>query len=148
MNSAEPAGVNVVTGSWAELGAAASRIRHEVFVDEQRVPADMELDEFDAVSHHAVAFDGDRAVGTGRLLPDGHIGRMAVRREARGAGIGSLLLRELMQQARLRGDAGVVLHAQCTARGFYERHGFVPEGPVFMDAGIEHIAMRLSFFPE
>jgi predicted GNAT family N-acyltransferase len=139
--------VKVVTGSWAELGAKASAIRHEVFVEEQRVPVELELDEFDAVSIHALALDGETALGTGRLLPDGHIGRMAVRHAARGAGIGSLLLLALMQQARQRGDTAVLLHAQLSARGFYERHGYVPEGAVFMDAGIEHIAMRHTFFP-
>ena len=139
--------VTVVTGPWSQLGAAASAIRHEVFVDEQRVPLELELDEFDAGALHALACDGERALGTGRLLPDGHIGRMAVRRQSRGSGIGSLLLLALMQQARQRGDSTVVLHAQLSARGFYERHGFTAEGAVFMDAGIAHIAMRLSFFP-
>jgi predicted GNAT family N-acyltransferase len=139
--------VTVVTGSWAELGAAASAIRHEVFVEEQRVPVELELDEFDAVSIHALALDGETALGTGRLLPDGHIGRMAVRREARGGGIGSKLLRALMQQEQQRGDNAVVLHAQLSAVGFYQRHGYTPEGDVFMDAGIEHIAMRHTFSP-
>jgi predicted GNAT family N-acyltransferase len=139
--------VTVVTGSWPELGAAASAIRHEVFVEEQRVPVELELDEFDAVSIHALALDGETALGTGRLLPDGHIGRMAVRREARGGGIGSKLLRALMQQAQQRGDSAVVLHAQLSAVGFYQRHGYTPEGDVFMDAGIEHIAMRHTFSP-
>jgi predicted GNAT family N-acyltransferase len=72
---------------------------------------------------------------------------MAVSRDARGAGVGSLLLTALMRQAQQRGDTSVVLHAQLSARGFYERHGFTPEGEVFMDAGIEHIAMRRPFFP-
>ena len=139
--------VEVTTGSWAQLGDAASAIRHEVFVVEQHVPAELELDAFDAVALHALASDGDTALGTGRLLPDGHIGRMAVRRDARGAGVGSQLLLALMQQAQQRGDPAVVLHAQLSARGFYERHGFLPEGQVFMDAGIEHIAMRRSFSP-
>lgn len=139
--------IRVVTGTWAQLGAAASAIRHAVFVDEQGVPAELELDQFDAVSLHALACDGDTALGTGRLLPDGHIGRMAVSRSARGAGVGRLLLTELMQHAQRRGDTSVVLHAQLSARGFYERQGFTPEGEVFMDAGIEHIAMRRPFFP-
>jgi predicted GNAT family N-acyltransferase len=86
-------------------------------------------------------------VATGRLLPDGHIGRMAVRQDARGAGTGSLVLCALMDEARRRGDRDVVLHAQLGARDFYGRHGFVPEGEVFMDAGIEHIAMRRRFSP-
>lgn len=139
--------ITVVTGPWSQLGVAASAIRHEVFVAEQGVPVELELDEFDAGALHALACDGDTALGTGRLLPDAHIGRMAVRREARGAGIGRLLLLALMQQARQRGDAAVVLHAQLSARGFYERHGFTPEGAVFTDAGIAHIAMRRTFFP-
>jgi predicted GNAT family N-acyltransferase len=139
--------VTIVTGPWALLGAAASAIRHQVFVEEQQVPVELELDEFDAVSLHALASDGGTALGTGRLLPDGHIGRMAVRRDARGAGIGSMLLRALMQQAQQRGDPAVVLHAQLSALGFYQRHGYTAEGAVFMDAGIEHIAMRHIFFP-
>lgn len=141
--------LTVVTGPWAELGAAASAIRQEVFVVEQRVPAELELDEFDAVSLHALAVDDDTALalGTGRLLPDGHIGRMAVRQDARGAGTGSLVLCALMDEARRRGDRDVVLHAQLGARDFYARHGFEPEGEVFMDAGIEHIAMRRRFSP-
>lgn len=139
--------VTVVTGTWQQLGPAASAVRHAVFVQEQGVPADMELDAFDAVSLHALAYDGDKVLGTGRLLPDGHIGRMAVSRDARGAGVGSALLVALMAAARQRGDAEVVLHAQLTARDFYLRHGYAPEGDVFMDAGIEHIAMRHRFFP-
>ena len=139
--------VTVVTGTWAELGPAAGAIRHEVFVEEQQVPVELELDHFDTVSIHALALDGEAALGTGRLLPDGHIGRMAVRRKMRGSGIGSRLLLALMQQAQRRGDTAVVLHAQLSAVGFYERHGYTPEGDVFMDAGIEHIAMRHRFFP-
>ena len=139
--------VTVITGTWADLGAAASAIRQEVFVEEQRVPAELELDDYDAVSIHALALDGKTSLGTGRLLPDGHIGRMAVRREVRGSGIGSKLLQALMQQAQQRGDSAVVLHAQLSAVGFYQHHGYTSEGDVFMDAGIEHIAMRHRFFP-
>ncbi|MBK4735718.1 GNAT family N-acetyltransferase [Noviherbaspirillum pedocola] len=137
--------VHVVTGSWHALSDAAGAIRFEVFVDEQRVPPEMELDEMDAVSLHALALDGDRPVGTGRLLPDGHIGRMAVRREARGHGIGSLILNTLLAAAKARGDASVLLHAQLHARPFYERHGFAVEGDVFMEAGIAHVLMRYRF---
>jgi predicted GNAT family N-acyltransferase len=73
---------------------------------------------------------------------------MAVRRDARGAGVGSAVLRALMDRARQRGDHEVVLHAQLAAQDFYARHGFEPEGEIFMDAGIEHIAMRHRFSPE
>ncbi|HZV22300.1 MAG TPA: YbgC/FadM family acyl-CoA thioesterase, partial [Luteimonas sp.] len=96
--------LQVRVGSWKELREPAQRIRTEVFVDEQRVPAEIELDEHDASCIHAIARDGGRAVGTGRLLPDGHIGRMAVLKSARGKGIGKALLRALIEAARLRGD--------------------------------------------
>jgi predicted GNAT family N-acyltransferase len=95
---------------------------------------------------HVVAYDADhRAIGTARLLPDGHIGRMAVRKQARSAGIGSTLLQALMQQARARGDQVVKLNAQLQAEAFYTRHGYVREGGEFLDAGIPHIAMQHVF---
>jgi predicted GNAT family N-acyltransferase len=137
----------ITIGAWAQQQQGASALRRQVFVLEQGVPEALELDDMDAVSLHALAYDDDGPVATGRLLPDGHIGRMAVRRDARGAGVGSAVLSALMEQARQRGDREVVLNAQLTAQDFYARHGFEPEGEVFMDAGIEHIAMRHRFFP-
>ena len=135
--------VGVAIGDWAEVQREASAIRTTVFVDEQRVPAALELDEWDARSRHALARDGaGRAVGTGRLLPDGHIGRMAVLAEARSLGIGSALLRALMNEARRTGHSTVELSAQTHARAFYERHGFAAYGPEYDDAGIAHVAMR------
>lgn len=134
----------VIVGDWQRCAKDAGLIRHEVFVDEQRVPAEEELDDQDAVCVHAVAYDSDgMPVGTGRLLPHGHIGRMAVRRVQRGKGIGSLLLRRLVDEARQRGHRYVMLAAQLHAQQFYAAHGFVAEGPVFLDAGIDHINMRL-----
>lgn len=140
--------LRIVLGAWDQQRQAAAALRHQVFVVEQGVPAELELDEMDAQSLHAVAYQDGVPVATGRLLPDGHIGRMAVRQHARGAGTGSLVLCALMDEARRRGDRDVVLHAQLSAREFYARHGFEPEGEVFMDAGIEHIAMRRRFSPE
>lgn len=138
--------LRVAVGSWADLGPEAGRIRFEVFVQEQGVALEEELDPGDARCVHAVAYAADgQAVGTGRLLPDGHIGRMAVRRPWRGQGAGSLLLEALMDAARQRGDREVVLAAQLHARPFYARHGFVEEGETFMDAGIPHRLMRYSF---
>jgi predicted GNAT family N-acyltransferase len=137
----------ITIGAWAQQQRGASALRRQVFVLEQGVPEALELDDMDAVSLHALAYDDDGPVATGRLLPDGHIGRMAVRRDARGAGVGSAVLSALMEQARQRGDREVVLNAQLTAQDFYARHGFEPEGEVCMDAGIEHIAMRHRFFP-
>lgn len=139
--------LRIVIGSWEQQRQAAAALRQQVFVVEQGVPAELELDAMDAQSLHAVAYQDGAPVATGRLLPDGHIGRMAVRQDARGAGTGSLVLCALMDEARRRGDRDVVLHAQLSARDFYARHGFEPEGEVFMDAGIEHIAMRRRFSP-
>lgn len=133
-------------GDWATLGQDATAIRFEVFVDEQKVPAEIELDDMDAVCLHAVAYDGaGKAIGTGRLLPDGHIGRMAVRQPGRGTGVGGAILTLLMDKARARGDAAVVLNAQTVAAPFYARHGFVQMGEQFEEAGIAHVEMRLEF---
>ena len=139
--------LRIVIGSWEQQRQAAAALRQQVFVVEQGVPPELELDEMDAQSLHAVAYQDGVPVATGRLLPDGHIGRMAVRQDARGAGTGSLVLCALMDEARRRGDRDVVLHAQLSAQDFYARHGFEPEGGVFMDAGIEHISMRRRFSP-
>jgi predicted GNAT family N-acyltransferase len=135
--------VHIAIGDWRELAAAASAIRHTVFVAEQRVPPELELDEWDERSRHALARDAHgTVVGTGRLLPDGHIGRMAVLAQARGSGAGSALLVALIEEARRLGHRLVQLNAQTHARAFYERHGFVAYGTEFDDAGIAHIAMR------
>jgi predicted GNAT family N-acyltransferase len=128
--------------SWEQARPHAAPIRFTVFVEEQRVPAEIELDEHDAACVHAVAFDGDKPVGTGRLLPDGHIGRMAVLKEARNRGVGALMLAMLMDKAKELGFAEVALSAQIHASRFYRRHGFVEEGPEYMEAGIRHQAMR------
>jgi predicted GNAT family N-acyltransferase len=134
--------IRLVLGDWAALGEEATAIRHAVFVIEQQVPLELELDEMDACSLHAVAYRGTQAIGTARLLPDGHIGRMAVCEEWRGAGVGSRLLKALMQAAQSRGDRLVRLNAQRQAQDFYARHGFVQQGEEFLDAGIPHIAMH------
>lgn len=129
--------------SWERAREDASRIRFEVFVREQGVPREIELDENDAVSLHAVAFDAEAgAVATGRLLPDGHIGRMAVLASWRGKGIGSALLQALMRAARERSLSELALSAQTHAVAFYHAHGFRAEGEIYEEAGIAHLAMR------
>jgi predicted GNAT family N-acyltransferase len=128
---------------WKEARERASAIRFEVFVAEQGVPRAIELDEHDPDCVHALAFDDAGApVATGRLLPDGHIGRMAVRRAWRGRGIGGAILERLIDAARARGDAEVALSAQVHALGFYRAYGFVEEGEPYIEAGIPHQDMR------
>jgi predicted GNAT family N-acyltransferase len=128
--------------SWEKARAHASPIRFAVFVEEQGVPREIELDEQDALSIHAVAFEDQTPVATGRLLPDGHIGRMAVLKEWRGRGIGGLLLQRLMERAKQRGDSEVALSAQIQAVAFYRAHGFIPQGEEYVEAGIRHQAMK------
>ena len=128
---------------WARDEAALKAVRHDVFIVEQRVPANLEWDDVDRECVHALALDAQgKAIGCGRLLPDGHIGRMAVRREWRGRGVGASLLRELIDAARDRGHARVVLNAQVQAMPFYARFGFAACGAPFDEAGIPHQAME------
>jgi len=138
--------VDVRTGNWDTLGREAREIRTEVFVDEQRIPADMEWDDADTGAVHAVAFNRfGAALATGRLLEHvpgvAKIGRMAVRQTVRGSGVGHAVLDALLLAARQRGDREAVLHAQLSAAPFYGRAGFTPRGPVFDEAGIPHVEM-------
>lgn len=144
--------VQVELGPWERLGNEARPLRTAVFIDEQRVPVEMEWDDDDAHCVHAVARNrlGD-AVATARLLPaaDGRtrIGRMAVTRSLRGTGIGREVLRALMQASARRGDREILLHAQTSALGFYAREGFVVHGERFEEAGIEHVEMVKLLVP-
>ena len=131
--------------SWDEARAHASPIRFTVFCEEQGVPREIELDEQDGQSIHAIAYESTRAVGTARLLPDGHIGRMAVLKEWRNRGIGGLMLQKLIERAKARGDREVALSAQVHAVPFYRAHGFVEQGSEYLEAGIRHQAMHLVF---
>ena len=128
---------------WQAAQAEAKRIRFAVFVEEQRVPAELEMDDMDANCLHALAYEDAGAIATGRLLPDGHIGRMAVLKHWRGRGVGRAILRRLIEAARARGDREVLLSSQVHAIGFYRAEGFAAEGAVYDEAGIPHQAMRL-----
>ncbi len=138
--------IRIEVGDWKTLGEAASEIRRRVFIEEQRVPRDEEWDGRDPGCVHFLAWHDGVAVGTARLLPDGHIGRVAVLEAARGLGIGVALMEAAIEAARRRGVAEVELAAQTHALAFYERLGFRAEGEVFLDAGIPHRNMvrRLS----
>jgi predicted GNAT family N-acyltransferase len=129
---------------WPEVAA----LRHSVFVEEQRVPAEIEQDELDPLAVHAVARDDDGAVvGTGRVVIDGggpgvaRVGRMAVDARRRGEGIGAVVLDLLERVAKDRGSTSVLLHAQEHAIAFYAGAGYRPEGERFEEAGIGHLAM-------
>jgi predicted GNAT family N-acyltransferase len=120
-------------------------LRHEVFVDEQGVPRELEIDEHDERAIHIVAFEDGQLVGTCRLLQAGtqaKFGRLVVARPARGRGIGAALLAEAERQARALGCDQMVLAAQTSAMGLYERAGYAARGEVYLDAGIEHVTME------
>ena len=136
----------VRVGPWSELGPHAQRLRTAVFVEEQRIPKELEWDEADTTAVHAVAYNRlGRPLATGRLLAHepgtSKIGRMAVDRTLRGGRLGRDVLHALMEAARERGDAEVVLHAQRSAEGFYARLGYTVLGEPFEEAGIPHVTM-------
>lgn len=121
------------------------QVREPVFVTEQKVPLELEWDELDPKCRHVIARDSEhRPIGTGRLTPEHKIGRMAVLQEWRGRGVGEALLLALIEQARAVGLRKVALNSQVDAIGFYEKFGFVAEGPRFEEAGIQHQSMRLT----
>src|SRR5262245_54168687 len=141
-----PAALSVI-----EIGEDRSRmeqawaLRRRIFIEEQHVPEGIELDADDASAFHALALEGERPVGCGRMLARGNyvkIGRMAVLAERRGRGIGRSVLEFLIEQARRRGFRRAVLDAQLHAEGFYLKQGFAPMGEVFEEAGIMHRRME------
>lgn len=135
---------HISTGDWETLGQAASEIRRQVFIEEQDVPINEEWDGLDPECQHFLALLDGQPVGTARLLPDAHIGRVAVLADARGTGIGLLLMQAAIEAARHAGHAKVALSAQVHALAFYQQQGFIAHGDEFMDAGIPHQAMTLS----
>lgn len=138
----------IVEARWPRDAAQVRAVREAVFVREQNVPLDLEWDGLDATCVHCLAMIEDgTAIGTARLLPDGHIGRMAVLAPWRNGGVGSAMLQWMMDRAHAEGFAEVRLNAQVHALDFYRRHGFDAVGEVFMDAGIAHRAMVRALMP-
>jgi len=128
--------------------ADCEAVRTAVFVEEQRIPEHEEWDEHDDTSLHVIARDANGTpIGTGRLLRDGIIGRIAVVKEWRGRNVGDAIMHHLLAEARARGLKESVLHAQSYAIAFYERFGYVVEGHEFIEAGIPHRRMRLVLVP-
>ncbi len=135
--------VRIELMGWEQARTIAGPIRFSIFVGEQNVPPGIELDDKDVECVHAIAYDeAGKAIGTGRLLPEGHIGRMAVVKDWRRRGVGAAILEALTEEARERGYAEVVLSAQLQALEFYRGHGFTAEGKVYEEAGILHQLMR------
>jgi predicted GNAT family N-acyltransferase len=129
--------------TWSTDRPALQHVRREVFIVEQSVPEELEWDDADPVSVHALATLNREPVGTGRLTPAGKIGRVAVARRCRGAGLGLRIMRLLLDEARHRGLTEVSLNAQVPVVPFYEKLGFRAEGKAFDEAGIPHRAMRM-----
>ena len=133
---------------WPEAETDAFLVRHQVFIEEQGVPAELELDELDQAASHALAYQGGNCIGTARLvdLGDGRfqIGRMAVLTPFRDLGVGKQILRNLINLAQSCGSKTIILHSQVTAIPFYEKVGFLAQGPVYEEAGIPHRNMMLE----
>lgn len=136
------AAYTIRTTNWQDDSLFLRIIRETVFIKEQRVPVELEWDEFDNDCLHILTIDASgRPIGTARLLPDGHIGRMAVVEKWRGKGVGSAMLRRVLKEAKKQHLQQVVLNAQTVAIGFYKRFGFQVVGEDFFDAGILHVKM-------
>lgn len=134
--------------NWLANQDKLDAVRRTVFIEEQKVPEDLEWDDMDASSYHVLAMDGDGVpIGTGRLLLDGRIGRMAVLKNWRGCGVGSAILKALLDLAQKEGHESVMLNAQTHALAFYRKHGFKAFGNEFVEAGIPHRAMRIRIEP-
>jgi len=138
----------VLTASWDEDQEELIQLRTRVFVEEQKVPASLEMDGRDAESAHVKALIDDAIVGTGRLLPNGFIGRMCVFREHRNRGIGTMMLKNLVQQAVERGHQKVSLNSQSCVIPFYQKFGFATDCEEFIEAGILHRRMILNITSE
>ena len=144
--------LDVQVGHWDELGVSAQDIRAEVFIREQGIPMDLELDEADHDALHALVLNRlGMPLATGRLIRHApgvsRLGRMAVIAPMRGSSVGRRVLEALTAAASARGDHTVMLHAQLSAANFYRRFGFVENGPHFEEAGIVHVEMVRTVSP-
>ena len=134
----------VVAAQWTEDSLELSQLRTRVFVDEQKVPPELEIDGLDAECQHVKALIDDVIIGTGRLLPNGSIGRMCVLKEYRNRGIGMMMLKNLVQQAIDNGYQNLSLNSQASAIPFYQKFGFTIDSEEFIEAGIPHRRMVLN----
>ena len=128
--------------TWQKDKELLSNIRYQVFVDEQKVPIELEIDDDDPFAAHILCLVDGQPVGTGRILLDGHIGRLAVLQAHRKQGYGNIILEHLELIAQENELTEVFLNAQVTAIPFYEKRGYTIISDVFDDAGIPHQTMR------
>ncbi|KPA54015.1 GNAT family acetyltransferase [Photobacterium leiognathi subsp. mandapamensis] len=117
-------------------------VREQVFIQEQQIDPEIEFDDLDSEAVHVLVMDGEQPLGTGRILADGHIGRIAIMKAARGQGLGAKVVQALVEYAQQRGYPRVDLGAQTHAVDFYRKLGFMPYGDEFMEANIPHQAME------
>ncbi|GAA04529.1 GNAT family N-acetyltransferase [Photobacterium leiognathi] len=117
-------------------------VREQVFIQEQQIDPEIEFDNLDSEAVHVLVMDGEQPLGTGRILADGHIGRIAIMKSARGQGLGAKVVQALVKYAQQQGYPRVDLGAQTHAVDFYRRLGFMPYGDEFMEANIPHQAME------
>ncbi len=140
MNSLDT--LQIRLAGWEQDSAAIRAVRNRVFSDEQGISEALDFDGRDHECVQVLAQIGDgEAIGTARMLPDGHVGRIAVHKEWRGQGVGTRITEYLTDVARERGFAEIYLHSQAQAAEFYTRLGFEARGEIFMEAGIEHLLM-------
>jgi len=118
-------------------------VRTKVFVREQGIDLELDFDGLDEDALHILVFANSKSVGTGRMLDDGHIGRIAVLKDFRGQGIGAMIVKALIKEAKNKNYKRLYLGSQLYATAFYEKLGFKTCGEVFMDAGLEHIEMEM-----
>lgn len=131
----------VSVADWHKNNADIRRVRDAVFVAEQSVPPELEWDAEDIDAVHFLAYEGDFAIGTARLLPDGEIGRLSVLKDWRGMTVGEALLKAVIHEAEQRGLTEQRLSAQVQAVAFYERFGFTVVSEEFLEAGLPHVDM-------
>jgi predicted GNAT family N-acyltransferase len=141
----------ILIKSWRDAEKEAFSVRKHVFIEEQGVPEELELDEYDPVAWHALAYLDSQCIGTARLVifsqtdgGIGRIGRMAVLPKYRKQGHGKSLLQALLEKGKAKGISQFELHAQLSAIPFYEQFGFIADGPIYDEAGIEHRDMILN----
>ena len=140
--------MEILLKSWKEAEVDAFLVRQEVFILEQGVPAELELDELDSSAAHVLAYQDAHCIGTGRLVnlsaKQAQIGRMAVLAKFRGKGVGKQILRKLVELAASQGAREIILHSQVSAIPFYEKLGFQVQGGIYDEAGIPHRNMMLT----